>query len=367
MNSVAVFVGLDYAQNPVRVCVMDGAGQALCNRNVANSAEAISALAERFGPVRSAAIEACCGAADLADELVERGGWTVHMAHPGFVARMKQNPDKTDYSDAQVVADLERVGYLPRVWIAPKALRELRVLVRERQRLVKDVRNLKLQMGALLREHRQFCTHSRWTKRWRQWLAKETQLGEHSRWVTDQRLRRLAWLEGEVRLVERRLEAVTQEDGLVRWLRTLKGIGPVTAWTLRAEIGRFDRFRTGKQLARFCGLSPWNRSSGQTQADAGLIKAANPDLRSCLIEAAWGLIRHQPRWRQLAQDLRARGKPGSVVSAAVANRFVRWLWHQAIRVASPGGREPEAPVSRPPDPPPSFPLSVPGQAGSVQA
>jgi len=128
MNSVAVFVGLDYAQNPVRVCFMDGAGQALCNRNVANSAEAIIALAERFGPVRSAAIEACCGAADLADELVERGGWTVHMAHPGFVARMKQNPDKTDYSDAQVVADLERVGYLPRVWIAPKALRELRVL-----------------------------------------------------------------------------------------------------------------------------------------------------------------------------------------------------------------------------------------------
>jgi len=43
--------------------------------------------------------------------------------------------------------------------------------------------------------------------------------------------------------------------------------------TIRAEIGRFDRFRTGKQMARFCGLSPHNASSGARQADAGLIRA----------------------------------------------------------------------------------------------
>ncbi len=40
---------------------------------------------------------------------------------------------------------------------------------------------------------------------------------------------------------------------------------------LRAEIGRFDRFGSGKQLARFCGLSPRNASSGTRQADAGLV------------------------------------------------------------------------------------------------
>ena len=51
-------------------------------------------------------------------------------------------------------------------------------------------------------------------------------------------------------------------------LLTMSGIGLVTAVTLRAEIGRFDRFRTGKQLARFCGLSPRNASSGQRQASA---------------------------------------------------------------------------------------------------
>jgi transposase len=111
-------------------------------------------------------------------------------------------------------------------------------------------------------------------------------------------------------------------------LLTLKGIGLVTAVTIRAEVGRFDRFRSGKQLARFCGLTPRNASSGQRQADAGLIKAGNPQLRTVLIEAAHRLMRYDERWAVLNASMRARGKPGSVVAAAVANRWVRWLYHQ---------------------------------------
>ena len=102
----------------------------------------------------------------------------------------------------------------------------------------------------------------------------------------------------------------------------------MTAWTLRAEVGRFDRFRSGKQLARFCGLSPKNASSGQRQADAGLIKAGNPQLRATLIEAAHRLVRFDLRWAELGLRLREAGKPSCVVIAAVANRWVRWLFHQ---------------------------------------
>jgi transposase len=102
----------------------------------------------------------------------------------------------------------------------------------------------------------------------------------------------------------------------------------VTAWVLRAEIGRFDRFRTGKQLSRFCGLSPRNASSGQRQADAGLIKAGNKYLRATIIEAAHRLMRYDERWKQLAGVPRLAGKPTCVVAAAVGNRWIRWLFHQ---------------------------------------
>ena len=145
--TVPLFVGLDYSQHAVQICVLDPAGKVLGNRAVPDDADAIAQVAQRFGTVRGAALEACTGAADLAEELADRFAWPVHLAHPGFVSRMKQSPDKTDFSDARVLADLERVGYLPRIWIAPKALRELRTLVRDRQQLAAQRRNLKLQMA----------------------------------------------------------------------------------------------------------------------------------------------------------------------------------------------------------------------------
>src|SRR5207244_8369659 len=65
---------------------------------------------------------------------------------PGYVQRMKQNPDKTDCQDAQLLADLERVGYLPRVWLAPRYIRELRHVVRYRLQLTEQRRATKLRL-----------------------------------------------------------------------------------------------------------------------------------------------------------------------------------------------------------------------------
>ena len=132
----------------------------------------------------------------------------------------------------------------------------------------------------------------------------------------------------ELDAVESRLAHLTVADPVVERLRSFKGIGPVTAWTLRAEIGRFDRFRSGKQLARFCGLSPCNMSSGERQADAGLIKAGNPQLRAVLMETAHRLMRYDPRWHSFAMKLEARGKARCLVVAAIANRWIRWLYNQ---------------------------------------
>jgi transposase len=327
-----VFVGLDYHASSVQVCVLAADETVLLNRKCANDWRAVvAAVQERCGKEVQvqAAIESCCGAADLADELISRG-WLVQLAHPGYVARMKQSPDKTDYGDARMLADLQRIGYLPRVWLAPEEVRELRRLVHYRQSLTKERKNLKLQIGATLREARQKApaNANSWTKAWLAWLDASAELSPNARHITNRRLRRLTALQEELRQVDKRLERQTREDPLVQKLLTVKGIGLVTATTLRAEIGRFDRFRTGKQLARFCGLSPRNASSGQRQADAGLIKAGNKELRALLIETAHRLIRCDERWTALAARLSGRGKPTGVVVAAVANRWMRWLFHQ---------------------------------------
>ncbi|NOZ40217.1 MAG: IS110 family transposase [Planctomycetes bacterium] len=44
-----------------------------------------------------------------------------------------------------------------------------------------------------------------------------------------------------------KLAETTADDVIVAKLQTYKSVGLITAVTLRAEIGRFDRCRSGKQ------------------------------------------------------------------------------------------------------------------------
>ena len=215
MVSVPVFVGLDYHQESVQVCVMDREGRILANDGARNDWRDIVRLVGATGLGVRAAIEACTGSANLAEELVTRAGWSVDLAHAGYVMRMKGNPDKTDYSDARLLADLERVGYLPQVWLAPEnvfrkwlfraapvrkrgvfreqplphgrgsvreqpsetrseRVRELRVLVRHRQELVNERRNTRLRVSALLRQHRLRAPYHPWTRSRRNWCSQLT-------------------------------------------------------------------------------------------------------------------------------------------------------------------------------------------------
>ena len=76
MNDCTVFVGLDYHQDSVQVCVMDRPGRVLSNSVCENDASVIGTVVENHGATVHVAIESCTGAADLADELVRRPGWS---------------------------------------------------------------------------------------------------------------------------------------------------------------------------------------------------------------------------------------------------------------------------------------------------
>ncbi len=123
MTSVPLlYVGIDYHQDSVQVCVLDKHERQILNRSLDNDAglihRAIRGCAQVVrvdgvaGRVSGVAVEACCGAADLADELLDLTDWPMQLAHPGYVARLKQSPDKSDFSDARLLADLQRVGYV---------------------------------------------------------------------------------------------------------------------------------------------------------------------------------------------------------------------------------------------------------------
>lgn len=341
MRKVTCFVGLDYHQDSVQVCVMDRQGRQLLNRACSNDWQAIAKTVEPLGRIKGAAIEACCGAADLGEELKSQANWPLDLAHPGYVAKQKRSPDKTNFSDSQLLADLTRVGYLPKVYLPGSHERDLRQLVNHRQALANSRRAVKLRIGAILRQQRvkfpDKISRSRWSKAWVEYAANASDLSADARWIVEDLLDQLTQLSEKVLRTDARLRQATADDPLVHRLMEEAGIGEVTAWVLRAYIGSFKRFATGKQLSRYCGLSPCNASTGEKQADAGLIDGCNKLLRATLIQAAHRLVRSEMRWGRFHDALRNRGKPACVAVAAVANRWMRGLYHRIMEWTNNAG------------------------------
>jgi len=320
-------VGIDYHEKSLQVCITSPLGEVIYSKGCDNDVRQVAALLDRYAPVSSVVAEACTGSANFLDEVHRVTGHKVKLCHPGYVQRMKNNPDKTDYSDGLLLSDLNRVGYLPEVWLAPEPIRDMRALVRYRQQMVQRGKDTKLRIRAMLRHYRIKVPEkmSPWSKRGIAWLSAIKELPRHSAWILREHLEELQRCAAKLKLLQKRFGEVAVGDSMIKQLMLLDGIGLVTAVVIRAEIGWFSRFRTGKQLARFCGASPRNASSGTKQADAGLIKAGNPILKTAIIEAAHRIKRYDKYWHEFAQKLRKAGKKPSVIAAAVANRWLRRL------------------------------------------
>ncbi len=62
MENIPVYVGLDYHQDSVQVCVLDPSGNVRQNRSYENDALVIATVVENHGTQVHAAIESCTGA-----------------------------------------------------------------------------------------------------------------------------------------------------------------------------------------------------------------------------------------------------------------------------------------------------------------
>lgn len=117
-------------------------------------------------------------------------------------------------------------------------------------------------------------------------------------------------------LVRQRLDLCHDQ----RLLRTVKGLGVVSALTLIAavpELGRLDN----KQAAALIGVAPFVHKSGNLTAPAR-IYGGRAVVRHVLYMAAVTASRHNPVLRAFYQRLLAKGKPAKVALVALMRRLV---------------------------------------------
>ena len=123
---------------------------------------------------------------------------------------------------------------------------------------------------------------------------------------------------------------MAKELPVVGYLRTIPGIGLLTATALLAFIGDIHRFPSGRHLASYLGLTPREFSSGLKRNLGRISKRGDGYLRTLLIHGARSVLLHartkQPdRLREWANKL-AQTHVHNKAAVAVANKMARIVW-----------------------------------------
>jgi transposase len=132
-----------------------------------------------------------------------------------------------------------------------------------------------------------------------------------------------------VRWYDKRIALEAWNDPRVYLLRTIPGIGPITASAIVATAGSAEQFRSGREFAAWLGLTPLNRSSGGKERLGRISKMGDRYIRRLLVAGMTARLVQMKRKPEKSdpwvEELLAR-RPFRLVTVAMANKTARIVW-----------------------------------------
>ncbi len=135
-------------------------------------------------------------------------------------------------------------------------------------------------------------------------------------------------LQARIGELEEELVAWFRGSAMAKRLKTIPGIGVITASALAATVTDPHQFTSGRQFAAWLGLTPRANCSGGKARLGGISKMGDQYLRRLLVNG----MTSQLRWTRLHPDAHpwAAGllqrKPAKLVAVAMANKAARIAW-----------------------------------------
>jgi transposase len=368
MKDYITTVGLDVHKESIEIFLADGFGDREIRHygriggDMESLDKAVRKLVSRGNRLEFVYEAGPCGY-EVYRHLTKQG-YRCTVVAPSMIPRRSGNQIKNDRRDAEALARLYRAGELTAVYVPGEEDESMRDLIRGRQDAVKGLRTARQQLGAFLLRHGI------------RYGGKTTWGSAHTRWLADVSMQHPGQqiaLQEYIHAVRERTDRVERMTGeimnlLAQWrmapvveaLQALRGVAPIIASTVVAEIGDMRRFENPRQLMAYLGLVPSEHSSGGTVSRGGITKTGNTHARRVLVEAAQTysfparvsrhLLKRQeelpPPIRDIAwqaqvrlcgrfRKLMGRGKARNTVVAAIARELSGFMWAIAHQIETP--------------------------------
>ncbi|MGL5008806.1 MAG: IS110 family transposase [Paracoccaceae bacterium] len=297
LQEAVCFVGVDVGKHTCVAAVQGRPGVFSFTPDAAGIAGFLSQLRDLPGAVR-VGLEASGGYEAALWEALEAAGVAVRQRAPAKVhayAKSVGRRAKTDACDAATIAAYMAANPTAGRQIPPANIREISALTAKRRQLIAMRKALSCQ-----------------TKQ------------AHYAGIAPLNAEMMMLIEAQIVTVEetidRRIETDADLAAKRRLLRSIPGIGAVSAFTLLACMPELGTLAPGAAAA-LAGLAPFARDSG-TISGPRFIHGGRSAVRDVLYMAAISASAHKDSQKPFADRLKARNKPGKQIIIAVARKRI---------------------------------------------
>ncbi len=297
-TSSAGYVGIDVCKARLDVAV----GETGAQWNVDNRQVGIGELVERLKQLapRLIVLESTGGLEHPAFLALGRAGLAVAVVNPRRVRKFAEAIGllaKTDRLDARLLARFAQDVRPAPTPLPKESDQQLSELLARRKQL----------LDMLTAEKNRLGTAS---------PALQKLIEEH-----------LQWLQEHLKALEQEIDQLNQQEPerkeKQKIMRSLKGIGPVTAATLSADLPELGQL-SKKKIAALVGVAPYNDDTGHHRGKRR-IKGGRAGVRQVLYMAAVAAARSNPVIQTFYQDLLKRGKEKKVALVACMHKLLTIL------------------------------------------
>jgi len=260
---------------------------------------------------------------DLYDYLKSKGCECL-VVSPNSIPKPGNERVKNNRLDSNTIALHLKAGNLISIRVPEGPWRELRHLVRTREKYA-DQRKVARQRikGLLLFAH--LYPHIRekdtkWSNRYIE-LLKKIPCSKAVRIRLDSHLSDLSHARKKLLEIHREIKKFVASHADIRknveYCRSIPGIGIVTATNVLGKIGDPVHLKNVRELASFTGLTPRERSTGDSVRRGHITHFGDRNLRRLLIEAAWIAIQYDSELNQFFYRIMNRNHPKGAAQKAI--------------------------------------------------
>ena len=326
MNNITL-LAIDIAKNIFQLHGRTASGKTMCTKRLKR--KELLAFVAHLAPC-TIVMEACSGANHWGRQF-KQYGHEVKLISPQHVVPYRKG-QKNDKNDAEAIA--EAASRPNAVFVPLKAVehQDIQTLHRMRQLVLKQQTMLANHIRGLLSEYGIIVPKGihNLRKQLVESLADQgNELTEMIRQEFHKLYENLLEFADKLAQYDTQIKEIALMIPICQSLLKLRGVGPMTASIIYADLGEAKAYKNGRSYAANLGLVPRQHSSGDKQRLMGITKCGDSYIRQLLIHGARSVLAHlEKKTDQLSEWLKKRHERGGVNVAAVAlaNKNARVMW-----------------------------------------